>query len=274
MKGWLYEKTVPLQRSVGQYRTVREPLPPIWRELSKWWGDAAIEQTRRIWILIGAVDHKRHLKHSDLGGFDRAKAPLAGAMPLTMRGMLMIRRYLILLGAKTTAGGTVKTASSFMSLNGVAYVLEGDLIDCPTCGTQGVIKCVPPRLDSSYNSKQYVLEHDLCMCQCSPPPQLIANQDHNCQIIDADVDGMSDSAMAKDVVASRMPESAADEDPIPLLLVNRGTKEPYRTRPYKLELPGRVIEGVTDADGFTQPLSASERASLTAWHVLDSAPAT
>lgn len=56
MKGWLYEKTVPLQRSVGQYRTVREPLPPIWRELSKWWGDAAIEQTRRIRILIGAVD--------------------------------------------------------------------------------------------------------------------------------------------------------------------------------------------------------------------------
>jgi uncharacterized Zn-binding protein involved in type VI secretion len=104
----------------------------------------------------------------------------------------MIRRYLILLGARTSAGGTVKSASSFMSLNGVAYALEGDLVDCPHCRTQGAIKCVPPRLHATYNGKQYALEHDLCMCQCSPPPQLIANQDHNAQLIEADGDAAHD----------------------------------------------------------------------------------
>ena len=57
----------------------------------------------------------------------------------------MPKRYLILLGAQTTSGGTVKTASSFMSYNGVPYALEGDLVDCPACGHEGTIQCVAPR---------------------------------------------------------------------------------------------------------------------------------
>lgn len=95
----------------------------------------------------------------------------------------MPKRYLILLGAQTTAGGTVKTASSFMSYNGLPYALEGDLVDCPACGQEGQIQCVAPRLDARYNGRQYALEHDLCLCGCSPPPRLVANQQHNCQLV-------------------------------------------------------------------------------------------
>jgi len=185
----------------------------------------------------------------------------------------MIRRYLILLGAKTTAGGTVKTATSFMSYNGVKYAVEGDLIDCPACGAEGVIKCVPPRLDATYNGKQYALEHDLCICNCSPPPQLIANQNHNSQLIEADADAMIDSGAAKQVVNVQVPASAADEDSMPLRLIDSTVEEPYRNRPYQLELRGKAIEGVTDAEGFTKPLSAAERASLIAWHITDPTPA-
>ena len=97
----------------------------------------------------------------------------------------MFKRYLILLGAKTTAGGTVKTASSIMSCDGVPYALEGDLLDCPGCGKQGTIKCVEPRLDDTDDGRQLALEHDLCLCGCSPPPRLIANQNHEYQVIDA-----------------------------------------------------------------------------------------
>lgn len=39
----------------------------------------------------------------------------------------------------------VKTASSFMSYNGLPYALEGDLVDCPACGHEGTIQCVAPR---------------------------------------------------------------------------------------------------------------------------------
>jgi uncharacterized Zn-binding protein involved in type VI secretion len=118
----------------------------------------------------------------------------------------VFKRYLILLGAKTSAGGTVKTATSFMRLNGGAYALEGDAIDCPACGRQGVIKCVPPRLQAIYNGKQYALEHDLCMCGCSPPPRLIANQNHNCQTIH-DADGMD---ALQEELASQTPASAGE----------------------------------------------------------------
>ena len=96
----------------------------------------------------------------------------------------MRKRYFILLGAQTEAGGTVASASSFMSQDGLPYALEGDLVDCPACGQQGRIACVAPRLDAGFNGRHYALEHDLCLCGCSPPPRLIANQQHQCQVLE------------------------------------------------------------------------------------------
>jgi uncharacterized Zn-binding protein involved in type VI secretion len=186
---------------------------------------------------------------------------------------MSIRRYFILLGAKTDVGGTVKTASSFMSYDGTGYALERDLIDCPACGSEGFIKCVPPRLDDTCNGVQLALEHDLCICKCSPPPRLIANQHSDCQIIEGGAAGMSNTEAAGQVVASHVPTSATNDEAVPLRLVDRGTKEPYRYRPYKLEMPGGGIEGVTDDEGFTKPLSAAERAALIAWHITDTVPA-
>ena len=175
----------------------------------------------------------------------------------------MLKRYLILLGAQTTAGGTVKTASSFMSYNGLPYALEGDLVDCPACGHEGTIQCVAPRLDARYNGRQYALEHDLCLCGCSPPPRLIANQQHNCQL----VDGADSSGSSLDAVLSHMQASAAKTEATPLQLVRASDEQPFRNRHYILELPGRNIEGVTDAEGRTQPLTQAERDALVAWHV-------
>lgn len=117
----------------------------------------------------------------------------------------MFKRYLILLGAQTTAGGKVKTASSFMSYNGVHYALEGDLVDCPTCGQEGHIGCVTPRLEASYNSRQYALENDLCLCGCSPAPRLVANGQHQCQVLD----GADETGSALDAVLAHVPASAA-----------------------------------------------------------------
>lgn len=175
----------------------------------------------------------------------------------------MLKRYLILLGAQATAGGTVKTATSFMSYNGLPYALEGDLVDCPACGQQGSIECVAPRLAARYNGKQYALEHDLCVCGCSPPPRLIANQQHNCQVLD---DTASDGN-ALDAVLAHTQASAGKRDAAPLQLIRASDDQPFRNRHYVLELPGRKIEGVTDTDGQTRPLSGEERDTLIAWHV-------
>lgn len=87
-----------------------------------------------------------------------------------------MRRHSISLGAKTTAGGTVITASSSSMFNGQKFALAGDKVACPACKSIGVIVCVPPRIDLNYDGKEIALENDLCACLCQPRPLLIPIQ--------------------------------------------------------------------------------------------------
>lgn len=95
-----------------------------------------------------------------------------------------MKRHHITLGASTTAGGTVTSASARVSINGVRIALEGDTVDCGTCGSTGVIRCVGPRIPERYNGKQVALENDLCICNCPQPPRLIPNQTSKAQFVD------------------------------------------------------------------------------------------
>jgi uncharacterized Zn-binding protein involved in type VI secretion len=95
----------------------------------------------------------------------------------------MLQRYLITLGATTTAGGKVTSANSFRSINGVNVAIEGDIVWCPTCNSEGVIKPEGPRLTELFNGEHVALHGDLCICQCSPPPRLVATQNLVCQSI-------------------------------------------------------------------------------------------
>lgn len=91
----------------------------------------------------------------------------------------MATRYYITLGASTTAGGTVTSASSLLALDGVKVALEGDQVSCPVCGTTGIIGLDGPRLPARHDGRQYALDGDLCLCRCNPPPRLVAIQ-HLC----------------------------------------------------------------------------------------------
>jgi uncharacterized Zn-binding protein involved in type VI secretion len=93
------------------------------------------------------------------------------------------RRYHIRDGAKTAAGGTVRASIAWYKIDGIPVALEGDPVDCPACGTTGKIQCVMPRLPDDLNGKQIALSDDLCICQCSPAPRLIAEQTVKCQFI-------------------------------------------------------------------------------------------
>ncbi len=97
----------------------------------------------------------------------------------------MIRRYYITLGARTTAGGTVISASHGDSIDGGAMALEGDKVECPACGSEGVIALDGPRLREMLNGREAALGDDLCLCGCSPPPRLVASQAIACQLLDA-----------------------------------------------------------------------------------------
>ncbi|OFA07239.1 PAAR domain-containing protein [Duganella phyllosphaerae] len=95
-----------------------------------------------------------------------------------------MRRYHITLGATTTAGGKVISASSNGSINGKKIALEGDAIICPACKSSGKITCVGPRIPETWNGKKVALENDLCICGCALPPKLKPNQSLRCQVIE------------------------------------------------------------------------------------------
>lgn len=97
----------------------------------------------------------------------------------------MIRRYYITLGAQTTAGGTVISASHGDSIDGVPIALEGDKVRCPACDSEGVIVLDGPRLRETLDGSEVALGDDLCLCGCSPPPRLLASQATACQVVDA-----------------------------------------------------------------------------------------
>jgi uncharacterized Zn-binding protein involved in type VI secretion len=96
-----------------------------------------------------------------------------------------MKRHHITLGASTTAGGTVTSASALVSINGVRIALEGDTVACRTCGATGTIRCVGPRIPERYNGRHVALENDLCICNCPHPPRLIANQTSKAQFVDS-----------------------------------------------------------------------------------------
>lgn len=98
----------------------------------------------------------------------------------------MIKRYLITLGAGSTAGGTVSSASARMSIDGARVALEGDTVSCTACNSTGVIQPDGPRLGQRFNGRRVALSDDLCVCNCRPSPRLVNTQTTSAQWIDAD----------------------------------------------------------------------------------------
>jgi uncharacterized Zn-binding protein involved in type VI secretion len=182
-----------------------------------------------------------------------------------------MQRYHITLGASTSAGGKVISATSCCSIDGVIVALEGDTIFCPACKSPGKIKIFGPRIPESWNGKQVALQDDLCICKCASPPRLIANQRHKYQVVGGSAPPPSDATKAAAAVRKEAQAAALGdhEEQITLRLLDDLTQAPLAARRYRLELAGKTIEGVTDSSGYTQPINAAERAQLIAWHLLD-----
>jgi uncharacterized Zn-binding protein involved in type VI secretion len=123
-----------------------------------------------------------------------------------------MKRYHITLGASTTAGGKVITASSCCSIDGVKVAVEGDKIICPACKSQGSIRIFGPRIPESWNGKQVALQDDLCVCKCPSPPKLVANQSLKCQVVGGPEAGTTAASPEKVASDARRDSQAAAID--------------------------------------------------------------
>ncbi|WP_321889620.1 PAAR domain-containing protein [Paraburkholderia bannensis] len=88
-----------------------------------------------------------------------------------------MKRYLILDGDHTTVSGTVRAQPTTLSFGGRQVAHEGDDVVCPACNSTGKIQCDGPRLAMpGPGGRQTALSNDLCICNCAPPPKLVATQ--------------------------------------------------------------------------------------------------
>lgn len=168
-----------------------------------------------------------------------------------------MERYTITLGATTTAGGKVISASSMGSINGVQIALENDVIFCPACKSKGEILCVGPRIPETWNGKQVALENDLCLCGCFPSPRLVANQSLRSQVT-GNAGGASSAGGKEHSLTSGVITSAGEGYDLDFQVIDESSGAPVADWPYNIELAsGQHVMGRTDQDGKTSKVAAA-----------------
>ena len=169
-----------------------------------------------------------------------------------------MRRYTITLGAPTSSGGRVVSASSEGKIDGVAIALEGDLVSCPVCKTAGKIQCVGPRIPESWNGKNVALENDLCICRCALAPKLIPSQMLRSQVIKDTGRALSNPASDAPV---RGPTGQTYTEHFKLVDDHDGGA--LVNREYAVvRASGKLEFGTTDECGHTHLLSTTAQAEL------------
>lgn len=170
-----------------------------------------------------------------------------------------MRRYTITLGATTSAGGRVVSASGSGCINGVPIALEGDLVACPACKATGRILCAGPRIPEMSEGKNVALENDLCTCRCSPPPRLLPAQIMRSQVLKDTGRALSHS----DSLPAH-PARGAVRGPVfnaRFVLLDEETGDPLVHKEYAVvRASGQLEFGTSDGDGYTHLLSATAMA--------------
>lgn len=89
----------------------------------------------------------------------------------------MGKRFDIVKGDKTTAGGTVIGGDASDRLNHREQAYQGDSVWCPSCKSMGRIVCKGARVSTTGpDGREAALSEDLCVCKCNPSPLLLASQ--------------------------------------------------------------------------------------------------
>ena len=150
---------------------------------------------------------------------------------------------MILKGDKTTADGVVLDGVTAGFNNGTPLAYHGASIICPTCKSTGRIVGAGPSWPMTFDGLQVALENDLCICQCNPPPRLLASQDDMFMTFEShELAGMGFHSDGAGQLQGR--SNVFDEQ---VRAVGAGASEGY---PYYIETSdGQVLTGNLDANG-------------------------
>ncbi len=157
-----------------------------------------------------------------------------------------MKRYVIKVGDETTSGSIVAAGEATAAHHGGSIACEGaPLTRCPKCNYEGFIVAAGPRLPQSIEGRQIALENDLGMCQCRPPPRLIASQSTMSQSMTAD------ELAVQGYAPSGAPYLSHHDERITLR--DSRTQQPLANVQYRLRDGARIFAtGTTDGHGRTQ----------------------
>jgi uncharacterized Zn-binding protein involved in type VI secretion len=167
-----------------------------------------------------------------------------------------MKRNLIVVGDKTTADGVVQNGMSAGFNNGTPLAYHGSRVYCPACKSEGYVAAWGPSWPMSFDGKQVALENDLCICQCNPPPRLVASHDDMSQTFEAHelaalgyaADGSSVAEMESENRAFDRYFRFVDENGAPVTGI----------RVHVTDASGSTSPVTTDGDGRTPVVSGNE----------------
>lgn len=172
-------------------------------------------------------------------------------------------RACAVLGDRTTTGGSIITAAggSFMTIDGKAAALWGDVATCPACKSTGKITGESFPIQTVMGVP--VARHnDLVLCKCPKKPRLIAP---GVNMVADEVHGSSNAADQGQAAALTALATHAFDQRAQLL--DAETQQPMAGKRYRMTWSGGTIEGITSASGHTMPVR-SDQAETAEIHIL------
>lgn len=157
-------------------------------------------------------------------------------------GDISMKRSYLLVGDRSSVGGTVTDGVPMMKHHGTALTYVGAPVACPACKSTGHIVSRGPRWPGSMMGKEPALEGDICECKCAPCPTMVASQFDRYQHFDT----LQLASMGYGPAGNALADEPTSEHWIRFSLKDAGSCEGLRCRAHFAD--GSVEEGVFDSD--------------------------
>ncbi|AYQ89205.1 PAAR domain-containing protein [Burkholderia gladioli] len=165
-------------------------------------------------------------------------------------------------GDASSHGGRVLACDPTNSDDGKPIALIGDMVSCPRCGGIFPIVRVKTELRMSFNGRAVASEGDMTACGAT----LIASQSNaTASPVTSRASGSIGGGVSVQLRSSASNEAGPHRGRF--LVIDDDTGEPIANYPYIVSSSdGQIINGATDANGYTDWLDSNTEVSLKFQH--------
>lgn len=169
-----------------------------------------------------------------------------------------MRRYLLKQGDKSSNGGVVTEGIPNCTHHGTPLTFVGAQVFCHGCKTVGHIAPKGPRWPDTMHGKEQALDGDICICQCVPPPVMIASQHDSFHTFESH--NLADMGYAASGASMTQHYRGSYHERVRVL---NESGQPMPSIPYHIKTAtGAVFKGLTDVSGCCPRVYTDDVAKL------------